>query len=242
MTTTTRPSTPRRTIGRSRTVAGLGAGIAATALVVLGPAAAASAHVHVTPSSTEAGATSELAFTFSHGCDGSPTTGVAVTIPEEVPAVTLIANPGWDVALDVADGRVVRFTADEPMPDGVRETLELEVTLPEDAADGTVLAFPALQSCEVGESDWSSDDQASETPAPILTIGEAAEAHGHGAAAGAAEAAGAEHAEHEAEAAVAPAADAGSGATLPVAIAALVAAAVAAVLSAIALRRQRATR
>ncbi|ROR64852.1 DUF1775 domain-containing protein [Agrococcus jenensis] len=235
--TTTRPRTRR-----SRAVAGLGAGIAATALVVLGPAAAASAHVHVTPSSTEAGATSELAFTFSHGCDGSPTTGVVVTIPDGVSAVTLIANPGWDVALDVADGRVVRFTADEPMPDGVRETLELEVTLPEDAADGTVLAFPALQSCEVGESDWSSDDQASETPAPILTIGEAAEAHGHGAAAGGTEAAGAEHAEHEAEAAAAPAADGGSGATLPVAIAALVAAAVAAVLSAIALRRQRATR
>lgn len=222
---------------RPRTVAaGVGATIAAAALVLLAPAAA-NAHVHVTPSSTEAGATSELAFSFSHGCDGSPTTGVAVTIPEEVAAVSLIANAGWDVAVDTAGAeRVVQFTADEPVPDGIRETLELEVTLPEEAADGTVLAFPALQTCEVGETDWSSDDQEAEAPAPILTIGEVAE-HGHGDAA-------------DTAADDAPAADAagavttsgdGSEAAMPIAIAALVVAVLAAVVAAYGVLRRRAT-
>ncbi len=221
-------------ITRPRTVAaGLGATIAAAALVLLAPTAA-SAHVHVTPSSTEAGATSELAFAFGHGCDGSPTTGVAVTIPDEVAAVGLIANAGWDVAVDAAGAqRVVRFTADEPLPDGVRETLELEVTLPDDAADGTVLAFPALQTCEVGETDWSSLDQEAEAPAPILTIGQAAE-HGHddaatGTAADAADAVDAVGVQGDGPAA------------MTVAIAALVVAVVAAVAAAYGVLRRRAT-
>lgn len=222
---------------RPRTVAaGLGGIITAAALVLLAPTAA-SAHVHVTPSSTEAGATSELAFSFGHGCDGSPTTGVAVTIPEEVAAVSLIANAGWDVAVDTAAGeRIVRFTADEPLPDGVRETLELEVTLPDGAADGTVLAFPALQTCEVGETDWSSLDQQAEAPAPILTIGEQTE-HGHGDAPNpAADAAGGTVAD-AAGAATAP----GDSIATPIAIAALLVAVAAAALAAFSVIRGRAT-
>ncbi|MGM1030286.1 MAG: YcnI family protein [Actinomycetota bacterium] len=228
---------PTSTI-RPRTVAaGVGATIAAAALVLLAPTAA-SAHVHVTPSSTEAGSTSELAFSFGHGCDGSPTTGVAVTIPEEIAAVGLIANPGWEVAVDTAGGaagdpRVVRFTADEPLPDGIRETLELEVTLPDGVADGTELAFPALQTCEVGETDWSSVDQEADAPAPILTIGEAAE-HGHGASADT-------DAEDAASAVGSAASVDATSAAMPIAIAALVVAILAAALAAFAALRRRAT-
>lgn len=229
---------------RPRTVAaGVGATIAAAALVLLAPTAA-SAHVHVTPSSTEAGATSELAFSFSHGCDGSPTTGVAITVPEEVAAVSLIANAGWDVAVDTAGGqRVVQLTADEPVPDGVRETLEVEVTLPEGAADGTVLAFPTLQSCEVGETDWSSLDQEADTPAPILTIGASAE-HGHGAADGADTAGSADSADgaDRADATASVTAEEGeTSAAMPIAIAALVVAVIAAALGAFSVLRRRAT-
>lgn len=214
---------PMPTIRPRSIAAGVGATLTAAALVLLAPTAA-SAHVHVTPSTAEAGATSELAFSFSHGCDGSPTTAVAVTIPDEVAAVSLIANPGWDVAVDTAGGgRVVEFTADEPLPDGVRETLELEVTLPDDAADGTVLAFPALQSCEAGATDWRSLDQDADAPAPILTIGATApDADGTGA-----------------HAAVTP--DAEPAAVMPIAIAALAVALVAVVLAAVAALRRRPT-
>lgn len=171
---TTTSANPRR---RALTAAGIGV---ATAALVLAAPIAASAHVHVTPTSTEAGATSELAFSFSHGCDGSPTTAVEVSIPDEVTAVALIANAGWQVESAVVDGaRTVAFTADRAIPDGVRETLELEVTLPEGAADGTVLAFPTLQSCEVGETLWGDVDPEADAPAPTITIGAAA--HGHGA-------------------------------------------------------------
>ncbi|GEK81056.1 YcnI family copper-binding membrane protein [Agrococcus baldri] len=242
MHTSTTPA-PASTRTRSRLVAGIAAGIGAAALVLVAPVAA-NAHVHVTPTTTEAGAASELAFSFSHGCDGSPTTAVEVTIPEEVASVALIANAGWNVESALRDGaRTVVFTADEPTPDGVRETLEVEVTLPEDAADGDVLTFPTLQVCETGETLWGDADPEAETPAPQLTIGETADAHGH-AGHGQVETEGGHegHAEEGAAAddaaAAAPAADAGTGPAVPLSIAAVVLAALAAVLAAVSLRRQ----
>jgi len=241
------PASARRRARRG--VVGAATGLAAAALVLAGPLAA-SAHVHVTPSSTEAGATSMLALSFSHGCDGSPTTAVEVTVPDEIASVALIANPGWQVAADLGEGgaRLVTFTTDAPVPDGVRETLELEVTLPESAADGTTLVFPTLQRCEAGEWLWADEDQASATPAPVLTIGAAADAHGHdhgapaadSGAAGAADEAGAH--DHDAAAAdaeaAAPAAEPAGSAAVPVSIAALIVAVLAAILGASALRRQ----
>lgn len=252
-TTRTPTAAHDRARTRPRVAASLAVGLGTAALVLVAPAAA-SAHVHVTPTSTEAGATSELDFSFSHGCDGSPTTAVEVTIPDEVGSVALIANAGWDVASGLQDGtRVVSFTADKPTPDGVRETLALEVTLPEDAADGTVLAFPTLQMCETGETLWGDADPEADTPAPSITIGEDA-AHGHGAAADHDAEAGDGSAEQTEPAAESPAPSdeqpaptaesqapaAESSAATPLAVSALVIAVLAAALAAFAAFRRRA--
>lgn len=229
---TTSTDRPRR---RIRPVPAL-AGAAAAAALVLAAPVAASAHVHAEPTSTEPGARADIAFAIGHGCDGSPTTAVEIEVPAEIAAVGLIANPGWDVAIDADGGaRTVVFTADEPLPDGVRDTLELSATLPDDAADGTVLAFPTRQVCEEGESAWDSLDEGSDTPAPTITIG-GGDAHGHGAAAGDehADAAGA-----ESGAAAATGGDA-TNAAMPIAIAALVVALAAAALAAFAAFRRRA--
>ena len=48
----------------------------------LGAPLAASAHVHVNPGTASAGGTETLTFSFSHGCDGSPTTALAIDIPD----------------------------------------------------------------------------------------------------------------------------------------------------------------
>lgn len=233
---TTSTDRARRRIRPFRPLPAL-AGTAAAAALVLAAPVAASAHVHAEPSSTEPGARADIAFAIGHGCDGSPTTAVEIEVPAEIAAVGLIANPGWDVAIDTDDGtRTVVFTADEPLPDGVRDTLELSATLPDDAPDGTVLAFPTRQVCEVGESAWTDADQASDTPAPIVTIG-AADAHGHGADAGHDAAAGDEGVQGDASAATAR--DDGAAA-MPIAIAALVVALAAAALAAFAAVRRRA--
>jgi uncharacterized protein YcnI len=167
---------------------------AALGLVLLG-AGAASAHVTVTPSTTTAGSYTVLTFSVPHGCDGSATTSVAISMPEEIVAVTPTVNQGWDVKkkmekLDtpVDDGhggqyteRVdqIVYTAKTPLPDALRDTFELSLKLPE--KEGAKLAFPAVQKCEKGETPWTeiAEDGAEEPehPAPyiVLTAAEGAE-------------------------------------------------------------------
>ena len=79
--------------------------------------------------------------------------------------------------------RIKNFT---PVPDGVRDTIELSMQLPEDAA-GETLAFPVRQTCEVGETNWNQvaeeGEAEPESPAPAIVVTEATgDAHGHGAA------------------------------------------------------------
>jgi len=182
----------------------LGAG-----LLALSAPLAASAHVEVEPSSTAAGSYSLLTFSLGHGCDGSATTGITIDIPESITSVTPTMNPGWtaakvlvDLAAPQDDGdgepittRVgqVSYTADTPLADGFRTTFVLSLQIPADAAVGDTLAFPVLQSCEVGETNWADavvDGEAEPAhPAPSLTVTEASGAagHDHGAAAESAE-------------------------------------------------------
>ncbi|WP_185973143.1 YcnI family protein [Aeromicrobium piscarium] len=151
-------------------------GGAASTLLLLG-AAGASAHIDVSPTTTEAGAYSVLSFAVGHGCDGSATTSVAIDIPEEVVTVTPTAHPGWEISTVTNDDHVdqVVFTADQPLEDGIRDTFELALPLPETAGEEVV--FPILQTCEEGETAWTETSSEGEDepahPAPYLTLTEA---------------------------------------------------------------------
>lgn len=165
------------------------------ALFALGAPLAASAHVTVEPSATSAGSYSVLSFAMGHGCEGSPTTSVTFTIPESITTVTPTVNPGWEIekVMEPLDepaesshgdettervGQIV-YTADTPLADGLRTTFDLQVRLPDDAAGQTIL-FPALQTCEVGETDWADEDPEAAAPAPSVTVTEASAEGGHG--------------------------------------------------------------
>lgn len=177
-------------------------GSAALAIVALS-AGAASAHVTVTPNTTAAGAYAVLTFSVGHGCEGSPTTKLAIAMPEEIPAVTPTVNPNWTVekVADKLDEPItdahgneiteridqVVYTAKTPLVDGFRDTVELSVQLPEAAGD--TLAFPVVQSCAKGETSWTEtaaegqDAEELERPAPTVTITEATGEGHHGGAA-----------------------------------------------------------
>lgn len=184
----------RRTLNASLAAA------ATAGLMTLGLGSAA-AHVHVSPDETAAGASSNLTFDFSHGCDASPTTQVAITLPDELNDATPNAHPGWDVQKveeDLAEPRTlpdgasitkrvsqIVYTAKTPVPDGVKDSLTISVTVPE--AEGSTLAFPVLQTCEQGATDWAEipaegkDPHELESPAPSFAVTAAsAEGHGHG--------------------------------------------------------------
>ncbi|GAA1828796.1 YcnI family protein [Microlunatus capsulatus] len=189
-----------RTTGR---VAAIGAAAVLTGLALPG---SASAHVSLSADTTAAGSYAVLTVAVPHGCDGSPTTGVAVRLPAGINTVTPTVHPGWTVAerseqlpepVTTAHGTVltervseVVWTARTPLAEGLRDTLSLQVPLPEDAA-GRTLVFPTVQTCAEGETAWTQvaaegqDPETLERPAPAVTVTAAVGGHGHGTAAAA---------------------------------------------------------
>ncbi|NYF11066.1 uncharacterized protein YcnI [Leifsonia sp. AK011] len=159
---------------------------AGTALALAAPLSA-SAHVTASASSTAAGSYSVITFSVPHGCEGSPTTAIAIEIPEDILSVTPTRNPYWTFELtktpldppteDQSERvSVVTYSAETPLPEGVRDTLELSVKLPAGEA-GDVVEFPVTQTCEEGETLWVGDE------VPSITLTAAEEGDGHGAAA-----------------------------------------------------------
>ena len=180
------------------------AGLAGGVLLALAAAPlAASAHVTVTPSGTAAGSSTVLTFAFSHGCEGSPTTALTFHMPESIESVSPTLHPNYTIE-KVADGdrtAQVVYTAITPVEDGYRDTIELSVRLPEDAA-GETLAFPVLQTCAAGETNWNEiaeeGEAEPESPAPTIVVTESmGDDHGHGASDDAAVDENATHSDHE---------------------------------------------
>ncbi|POH61216.1 YcnI family protein [Arthrobacter glacialis] len=178
---------------------------ATTSLMMLG-LGSASAHVSATPTETAAGAYSLVTFSVGHGCEGSPTTAVTITLPDELNDATPTVNPNWTITTaqqkletprTLANGskisertESITYTAKTPLADHQRDTFTLSVQLPETA--GTTLHFPTLQTCETGQTDWKeipaagADHDSVKAPAPELTVTAAVaqDAHdGHDAAA-----------------------------------------------------------
>lgn len=177
---------------------------AATGLTLVVSATTAQAHVTLSATSTAAGSYTILTLSVPHGCDGSATTRVAVQVPESIVRVTPTRNPLYTVAVTkkklaqpITDSHgnqiterddTVVYTAKTPLPDGQRDAFELSVQLPDQP--GATLAFPAVQTCEKGETAWTEvatagqDADSLEHPAPSLTI-TAAVGDGHAAPSGA---------------------------------------------------------
>jgi len=156
-------------------------GLALVAGLVLVPAAAL-AHVSVDPTGdAEPGGETTLTFGINHGCEGSPTTSVEVSMPEGLSGVHPIADAGWTIETERGGdaGRVstVTYTATTPLPSDVRGEVEMLVGFADDASGP--LAFPVEQTCEDGSTSWSEIAQAGEdphdleAPAPVLEFADA---------------------------------------------------------------------
>ncbi|MEA3551699.1 YcnI family protein [Pseudarthrobacter sp. C1] len=170
------------------------------AMLLLAAAGGAAAHVGVTPDKTSANSYALLTFAVPHGCDGSGTTKVAITLPAELNDAQPTVNPNWTAEKvteqlaeprKLADGSSITkrtsqvvYTAKTPLEHQLRDTLVLSVKLPD--AAGTTLYFPTLQTCEAGQTDWSEiakdgqDPHSLKAPAPSVTITGAAGAGGPG--------------------------------------------------------------
>lgn len=178
---TTRPS--RRT---------LTAGILGGIVLAVGVPALASAHVGVSPDELVAGDHGVLTFSFSHGCDGSPTTSLRVTIPEGLASVAPTVDSDWEIAVERGDDGLVSavtYTAAVPVPNDLRGAVSMAVGLDDSTPD--TLAFPVVQTCVDGSTEWTQlaedgeDPHELDSPAPVVSVVAAAEGEhaGHGSAA-----------------------------------------------------------
>lgn len=176
------------------------AALAAVTFVALG-SAPVWAHATINPSEAPADSFARFAFRIGHGCEGSPTTEIAIQIPDGVVSVKPELVPGWEYETVVGElsepvmlhgekitegVQQVRWFGGPPIPDGAFQEFGLSVRLPD--APGETLYFPVIQTCEEGEHAWierPAEGQSPgdlEEPAPALTLTEGGSGHGQAAA------------------------------------------------------------
>lgn len=135
--------------------------LAAGAALVL--AVPALAHVSLEQGRAEAGASYSAVLRIGHGCEGSPTTGVSVTLPSGFEGAKPQPRPGWNLSVR---GDTVAWTAASPaaaLPHAQRGEFVLAGVLPRQPAR---LWFKVLQTCEKGSLNWSEVPAGSAAAAP----------------------------------------------------------------------------
>ncbi|MGV2981578.1 DUF1775 domain-containing protein [Camelimonas sp. ID_303_24] len=160
-------------------------------LLAAGFASAASAHAVLTPPEASAGANWRGAVRIGHGCEGTPTRLVRVTIPDGVVAVRPRAKYGWLIETTwapyakpfeihgkkVTEGVKTITWKGSALPDHMFDDFEFMARIQPDAAaqDGK-LYFPVYQECEKGSFDWTQVPATGQnahdlkSPAPALAL------------------------------------------------------------------------
>ncbi|MFE7195970.1 YcnI family copper-binding membrane protein [Microbacterium oxydans] len=146
----------------------------------------AGAHVGVSPDELTAGDHGVLTFSFSHGCENSPTTALRITMPEGLASVSPTMDSDWDIQVERGDDGLVSavtYTAVAPVPNELRGAVSMGVGLDEDTPD--TLAFAVVQTCVEGSTEWTQlaedgeDPHSLDAPAPVVSVtAAAADAHG----------------------------------------------------------------
>lgn len=130
-----------------------------------------------------AGMTSVVNLRVDAGCDGTPTDGLEVSIPESLSGAIPEALPGWTVetetvTTEAGEGDVtqpseqvsmIRWTGGS-LPDGQYLDFAFRAPFPDEV--GAVLTFPVTQTCGAVQIDWT-DGEEGDYPAPVIRVDEA---------------------------------------------------------------------
>ncbi|KAG2198738.1 hypothetical protein INT47_005423 [Mucor saturninus] len=137
-----------------------------------------SAHVTLSPKYAEPGQNLSTSFHVPHGCNGSSTTSIFVTIPKEITALTAQSVPNWNLTTTYRDSsnasvETITWFGGKLSPEDALD-FPLSLTVPNvdlSAQSNVTLYFPIIQTCEVGTANWTSIPPAvSGEPAPTLLI------------------------------------------------------------------------
>jgi len=156
-----------------------------TGLLLTALATPAMAHVVIANPQAKAGSTFIAGFRVSHGCAGSPTNAITVTLPESIITARPQPKAGW--TLSMTHAKLAAPVAGEggpitervssiswsggPLPADQYDEFVVMLRLPETTG---VLNFPVLQSCQKGAENWAELPDASGKrpahPAASLTV------------------------------------------------------------------------
>lgn len=143
------------------------------------------AHASLEQPTAAPGSTYKAVMRIPHGCDGTPTTKIAITIPEGLFNVKPMPHPGWDLTTKKADyentyhahghpyssGVVTITWSNGNLPDDWYDEFTFRGSVSKDIKDGTALYFPTVQTCVSGQNFWTAPNpQGDEKPAPKLLI------------------------------------------------------------------------
>ncbi len=177
----------------------LALGLLGAGALALGLAAPAGAHISAEKPTVPAGGYTQVSLTVPHGCEESPTSKIAVEIPESILNAAPQVVAGWDAEAtetelaepvesahgDPVTERVSEISwtaqAGNELPPHFREVFTIGFQAPEEV--GERLFFKIIQTCTEGETAWIEEmaegDEEPEHPAPFVDVA-AAEADGHG--------------------------------------------------------------
>ena len=136
------------------------------------------AHVVAAPGEAKAGSYSAIAFRVGHACAAGDTTlKLRVEIPDAVASARPQPKPGWTIDIEKSGDKTTAVTWTGRLPDEQFDDFALLMKLP---AQPRPLVFPAIQSCEKGESQWTEiadperPDEKLTRPAPTVRLTPAA--------------------------------------------------------------------
>lgn len=162
---------------------------AALTMAVLAASFPAAAHITLENKEAKWGATVKFVLRVAHGCAGSPTTAVRVSVPEGISNAKPQPKPGWSLSVVTDEehtGSVEGAHADHgpavkeivwsggKLEDAYYDEFVFRAAVGKNAP--SEVYFPVVQECEAGVSRWieipsaggSSDDL--KFPAPSLKI------------------------------------------------------------------------
>ena len=152
------------------------------ALIAMALPAAAVAHVTIQPGEWEPGAFATMVVRVPNERDDAETTSVTVQFPENVPTARFKPHPSCEreverealaEPVEELTERIVSvtWTCDPAIPADGYDEFGISLRVPEDAAAGDEILFPALQTYSSGEEvNWVDPDPEGDTPAPRITV------------------------------------------------------------------------
>jgi len=160
-----------------------------TAVFAVAPTGAA-AHATLEVGEAASGSFHKAVVKVPHGCQGSPTTAVTITVPPGLVSVKPMPKPGWQLATRKAaypaavegyKGKMVGEGVVEIVWSGGRlldehfDEFVFQALVSPSVAAGTALPVPVKQTCETGEIAWSEiaqpgSDAKLAFPAPVLKV------------------------------------------------------------------------